>query len=246
MKNILLTGITRGIGKATCIKLIEDGYFVYGTYNTSKEEGEKMKKELKNIEIYQADFSNRNSTNKLIQELQDITFHGIVNNAGIILFEDWDSFSMKTWDTIMEVNVNAPLMLAHALRNNITKGGSILNIASTDGLVGALSSIAYSASKAALINLTLSLANAFGPKNIRVNAIAPGWIGDGMGSPAIPFAEWIIPFGRTATYEEVADLIVFLLSDKSTYINGSTQIIDGGRMAVDFVMKKEAELTAKS
>ncbi len=151
---------------------------------------------------------------------------------------------METWDKTFEVNVNAPLLIAHTLRNNISGGGVIINISSTDGLNGAVASIAYSASKAALINLTKSLTNVFSSKKVRVNSISPGWIGDGMGSPAIKFAKWFNPLERTANYEEIAEVVSFLLSDKSSFINGSNMIVDGGSQAVDFVLKKEAELTS--
>ena len=150
---------------------------------------------------------------------------------------------METFDKIMEVNLNAPMMLSHVLRDSIDKGGSIINISSTDGLIGSLSSIAYSASKAALINISKSLTNVYAQKKIRVNTIAPGWVGDGMDSPAIEDAKWINPLGRTGRYEEIANVVYFLISDQANFINGETLVVDGGSSAVDYVLKKEEELS---
>ena len=101
---------------------------------------------------------------------------GLVNNAGAIDFQKWDEFSIDEWRKVFAVNVDTPVFLVHALRESFTNGASIVNIASTDGMTGSFGSIAYSASKAALLNVTKSLANVLGPDGIRVNAIAPGWI----------------------------------------------------------------------
>ena len=245
MKNILVTGISSGIGKAICYQLVKDGYFVYGTYNSHKEEAEKIKDELKNVELFQVDFSKRENTQKLLEELKDIQFWGIVNNAGIIEFASFDELDLESYDRIMEINLNAPLIIVQTLRNNIENGGAIINIASTDGMVGAIASAPYSISKAGLINLSMSLANIFGPKKIRVNSISPGWTGDGMQSPAIQDAIWFNPLNRTGKYEEVANLVSFLISKKSPFINGTNIVIDGESRAVDFSIKKEAEYTLK-
>lgn len=241
-KSVLVTGISRGIGKAICETLVKGGYFVHGTYNTGEKEAREIQSDLGNVAIYQIDFANRRETINLVSKLKKTEFYALINNAGMIEFENWDEFSLETWDKTMEVNLSAPLILTHGLRDNIEEGGSIVNIASTDGLVGSITSIAYSASKAALINLTQSLTNVFSPRKIRVNAIAPGWVGEGMDSPAIGEAKWINPLGRTAAYEEIAEIVSFLISQKASYINGTTIVADGGASSVDYVLKKEAEL----
>jgi NAD(P)-dependent dehydrogenase (short-subunit alcohol dehydrogenase family) len=89
----------------------------------------------------------------------------------------------------------------------------------------------------------MSLANVFGTKKVRVVSLSPGWIGDGMGSPVIEDARWFNPLSRTADYEEIANAVSLLLSDKASFINGTNFIVDGGSMAVDYCIKKENDLT---
>ena len=245
MKKILVTGISKNIGKAICIKLVKEGYFVVGTYNTGKEEAEALKTELKNVEIHQVDLSDSVQLSKLIENLRQHKFYSIVNNAGVIHFELFEDLNFENWEHTFAVNLNAPLRIIHGLRNNIEKDGSIVNIASTDGMNGCYASIAYSASKAGLINLGKSLGNIFGPKGIRVNTISPGWVGSGMDSPAIKEAEGNTPLARTAKPEEVAKLVNYLISEEASFINGENIVIDGGYSNVDPILKKEADALEK-
>lgn len=244
MKNILVTGMSRGIGRETTKVLVDEGYFVYGVYNTNKSEAEKIKKELNNVEIFQCDFSDRGNTLSLISKLKDVKFYGIVNSAGVFLDIDFDDFNMKAWEDTFEVNVCAPLLLVQGLRKNLEDGGSIVNISSTDGMVGSTSGLAYAASKAALISLTQSIAIIFASRKIRVNNIAPGWIGDGMQAPKelLKEAAKLNPLKRTGTYKEIANVVIFLLSEKASYVNGTTVVVDGGDMATNYILQKESEI----
>jgi NAD(P)-dependent dehydrogenase (short-subunit alcohol dehydrogenase family) len=244
MKNILVTGVSRGMGKAIAKLLVEKGYYIYGIYNTNQEEAEKLRTYLKNVEIYQCDFTNRENTKSLIQKLKQVRFHGIINSAGVFLPINFDNFDMRIWEETFEVNLNTPLLLINGLKDNLEEKASIINISSTDGMVGAISGIAYSASKAGLINLTQSLTNILAPKKIRVNAIAPGWIGDGMQSPKelLDEAATLNPLKRIGSYEEIAQVVNFLLSDESSYINGTVITVDGGDMATNYILQKEAQL----
>ncbi|MDP2947814.1 MAG: SDR family oxidoreductase [Nanoarchaeota archaeon] len=244
MKNILITGVSGGMGKAIAQLLVKEDYFVYGIYNTRKEEAEKLKRELKNLEIFQCDFSNRENTKTLIQTLKKFCFNGIVNSAGIFTSIDFNNFDIKEWDKTFEINLNAPLLLVEGLKENLEEGASIVNISSTDGMIGSISGIAYSASKAALINLTQSFANILSSKKVRTNTIAPGWIGDGMKAPKDLLKEVasLNPLKRNGNYEEIAQVVSFLLSDKSSYINGTTIIVDGGDSAINYILQKESEM----
>lgn len=94
-----------------------------------------------------------------------------------------------------------------------------------------------------MTNLTKSLINIFAEKSVRVNPITPGWVGDGIETPAIKEAKWLNPFNRTASYDEVAKVIRFLISDDASFINGESLVVDGGSSSVDYVLKKESELS---
>lgn len=245
MKTALVTGASKGIGKAIALNLANDGFMVHATYNTGKIEAEMMEKENKNIHFHKCDFLFDEELKNLVDVLASIKLDAIVNNVGMIEFEDFNTFDFKIWKDTFQVNLFAPLYLSMMLKDNLNSGAAIVNIASLDGYVGSFSSVSYSASKAALINLTKSLGNNFGLRGIRVNSIAPGWINTGMATDASYEAKKLTPLGRNGKPEEVADLVSYLLSEKASFINGETIIIDGGYGNVDYIMLQEAKLPNK-
>jgi len=241
-KTALVTGAAIGIGRAICDKLVSEGYKVYGTYNTSVDQANELKRKLKrDVEVLQADFRSRDQTLELIEKLNGVQFDAIINNAGMIEFEDFENYDFDVWDHTLAVNLTTPLLISLKLKDNIKKGGAIVNIASTDGLIGSFASMAYSASKAALINLTKSLGNNFASKGVRVNAVAPGWIRTAMSTEESSGADEITPLGREGRPEEVADLVSYLISEKASFITGATIVIDGGYTCVDYIMLQEAK-----
>ena len=243
LKNALVTGASHGIGRAICEKLVEEGFFVYCNYHeASEEEISEIENELKNVKFFKVDFSKRQQTIEFIEKLEGIQFHAIVNNAGTFLQEDFNDFDMQQWDHVIEVNLNTPLLICTKLHSAIVDGGAIVNISSTDGYTGSYSSMSYSASKAALSNLTKSLANNFARRNIRVNSICPGWINTGMSTDASYKATYLTPLGRNGKPIEIANTVSFLLSDKASFITGSNIFVDGGYTNVDSIMKEEAGL----
>jgi NAD(P)-dependent dehydrogenase (short-subunit alcohol dehydrogenase family) len=241
-KIALVTGVSRGIGRAIATQLLSDGFGVVGTYNTSKKDAEQLLEKTADLELFQCDFSERSQTLALIEKLGNRNFDLLVNNAGIFCFENPNSFDIDIWDKTIEVNLTTPMLLAIKLMPAMPDGSTIINISSTDGFTGSFNSIAYAASKAALNSLTKSLANVGGGKNVRVIAIAPGWVNNtGMNSPISKEAATLSSLGRNGEPAEIADLVSFLASSKAGFITGTTIVADGGYTCVDYIMKKEAE-----
>jgi NAD(P)-dependent dehydrogenase (short-subunit alcohol dehydrogenase family) len=239
-KTVIVTGASKGIGRAIAIQLVKSGYEVHGVYNSSKDEADQLTKEH-GIIFHQADLSQREQTLKLAEELLPLQIHALVNDAGIFEMDNLDDMDYAIWDKTLEVNLTAPLILSQKLSKSMSSGSSIVNIASTDGMIGAFDGASYAASKAALMNVTKSLGIHLGPKNIRVNAVAPGWIDTAMVSETPAEAsQAMTPLGRNGKPEEIANVVEFLISDKASYINGETIVVDGGLINVDYVLKKES------
>lgn len=239
-QTVIVTGASKGIGRAIAIQLIKSGYEVHGVYNSSKEEADKLAAEY-GITVHQADLSQREQTLRLAEELSSLQIHALVNDAGIFEMDNLDDMDYSIWDRTLEVNLTAPLIFSQRLSKSMTAGSSIVNIASTDGMIGAFDGTSYAASKAALMNVTKSLSIHLGPKNIRVNAVAPGWVDTDMASE-VPegVSQEMTPLGRNGKPEEIANVVEFLISDRASYVNGETITVDGGLINVDYVLKKES------
>ena len=168
MKRALVTGVSwdTGIGFAVTKQLVCDGYFVYAVYHSEDSTAKEilMKEYPNSVECIQCDLSDRNSVYSLIEFLRKNTLlDAIVNNAGAFGGgEDINNYDISEWDRVFAVNVTAPLLLSAGLKSILNSNAVIVNMVSTDGQRGSFSSISYAASKAALINLTDSLAINFG------------------------------------------------------------------------------------
>ncbi|MER6766115.1 MULTISPECIES: SDR family NAD(P)-dependent oxidoreductase [Amycolatopsis] len=238
---VLVTGASRGIGRAVAELLVREGVSVVGTYNSGNQEAAELTG-LGVVEMVRVDFADRAETARVLADLAASgPFNGIVNNAGAIEFERWGEFTLESWDRVFDINLRAVLSVTTTLTKSMPPGGSIVNLASKDGMIGTYASMSYSASKAALINLTRSLANVLGPAGIRVNAVSPGWADTGMSTEPSIEAGQLTPLGRNARPEEIAEVIKFLLSDASSFVSGANYLVDGGYTGVDLIMKKEAE-----
>ena len=155
---------------------------------------------------------------------------------------EFENFNMEIWDNDFEINVTAPFLIVSKLQNNINKEGAVVNILGVDVFTGSFSSISHSASRSAQVSVTKSLANNFGSRGIRVNAVAIGWVDSGTEfSQASSKAYNITPLGRNGTPQEVANLVNFLISKNASFMNGSIVVIDGGYSCVDTIMKQEYE-----
>lgn len=190
MKNIIVTGGSRGIGKCLAQNFAKAGHNVVLNYNKSKKEAEQIKKELEEqgikIEIFKADVSKREDVNKLIK-FAIKTMGGIdvlINNAGIAKLQMFQDVTEGTWNEIMDTNLKSVYYTIQGVLPEMLqkKSGCIINISSMWGSTGASCEAVYSASKAGMDAITKSLAKELGPSNIRVNSIAPGVINTDMNS----------------------------------------------------------------
>jgi NAD(P)-dependent dehydrogenase (short-subunit alcohol dehydrogenase family) len=236
MRKVLVTGASKRIGAATAIYLTSNGYEVHGTYNTGKTDADEINKKH-GVTFHQVDLSDKDATLAFAKAMAKEDFNCLVNNAGIFELDGWSELDYSSWDKTLAVNLNAPLILSREISQSMKKDDAIVNIASTDGMIGAFDGISYSVSKAGLINLTKSMGIQLGPKGIRTNAIAPGWINTAMveDAPAETSQE-MTPLGRNGEPEEIAKVVEFLLSDKASYVNGETIVVDGGLINVDYVL----------
>ncbi|MBP9812941.1 SDR family oxidoreductase [Candidatus Saccharibacteria bacterium] len=243
MKTILVTGGTRGIGRAITEKLLSEGHKAFVVYRESIEQADELTEKYGDqVATLQANLADKEQVSQLIENLKDIQFDGIVNNAGIVYLTKWEDFNFDEWEETLAVNLTAPIKLVHGLRNNLKDGGAVVNIASVDGFCAAFDTVAYAASKAALISVTKSLAAILGSRGIRVNAIAPGWVETEMTADTMPDeSKELTPLKRNAKPEEVANVASFLLSEQSSFVSGTTVTVDGGLTVVDYTLYKESE-----
>jgi NAD(P)-dependent dehydrogenase (short-subunit alcohol dehydrogenase family) len=237
-RTALVTGASRGIGQAIAERLLADGWSVRGTYRSGAAEIAALTAKWPGLTAHRVDLGDDDQVDALIAALRGSRLDALVNNAGVIHFENVEDFDPVAWRETFEVNLIAPVRLAAALEAEL-RGGAVVNVASTDGLVGSYNSLAYAASKAALINVTKSLGNVLARSAIRVNAVTPGWIATDMTSEEELAAEHT-PLGRLGTPGEVAAAVAWLLDPQASFVTGASVVIDGGYSNVDVVMKEEA------
>lgn len=240
-KSAIVTGATRGIGKAIALELARRGGRVAFNYSKSADEAEKLKAEIVNSGVKcfaaQCDVANTEAAADFVKQAT-AEFGGVdflINNAGIT--RDTLILRMKEadWDSVIDTNLKGAWNFSKAVLRPMMKnenGGSILNISSISGVVGMLGQTNYSASKAGMIGLTKSLAKEIASRKITVNALALGLIETEMAAEMnAEFREKIlaqIPLGRLGNVEEVAQIACFMLSDAARYITGQVIQPDGG------------------
>ena len=233
-KVAVVTGGSRGIGAEIVKTLSKNNYVVVLNYNKSKDLAEKISTDYKNVYPFQADVSNYTE----VQSLVDFTIKKfnhidlIINNAGIDLIKTINDTTLEDFDKIMKTNLYSSFYTSKEFSKYMInqKYGSIINISSIWGLIGASCEMAYSVSKAGLDAMTKSLAKELGLSNIRVNSIAPGIIDTDMNS-FLSEEEKLelnseIPLRRIGSVSDVASCVLFL--DKNPYITGQIIEVNGG------------------
>ena len=239
-KTVLITGANRGIGKSIAIKFAEHGANIAFSDIQYNDDSKQLEQELgasgTKIKGYASDASSFTDSEQLINQIMDDfeTIDVLVNNAGITRDNLLLRMTEQDWDRVINVNLKSVFNLTKAIQKVMIKQrfGSIINMSSVVGIEGNSGQSNYAASKAGIIGFTKSIAQELGSRNIRCNAIAPGYIETEMTArlPQEFRDKWIqdIPMKRAGTPDDVANLALFLASDLSSYVTGQAITVCGG------------------
>lgn len=237
-KTVLVTGASRGLGKATALRFAKEGANIVLNYAANEQAAVKTAAEIEaqNVHCLQfmADVSNEQAVQSMIQAAVQ-EFGGIdilVNNAGIVFDVPFNERTGDQWRRTLDVNLNGVYYCTKYAAPHIQEGGSIINISSTNGtIVYHPDSVDYDVSKAGVIMFTQAMARELAP-NVRIDCVAPGWFDTDINAD-LP-ADYIkketekISIGRFGQPDEVASVVAFLASDDARYITGATITVDGG------------------
>jgi 3-oxoacyl-[acyl-carrier protein] reductase len=241
-KVAIITGASRGIGKGIAEVFAKHGAQVAFTYSASAESALQLEKELVALGVkakgYQSNAANFEDAQKLIDEvLADFgTIDILINNAGVTKDNLLMRMSEQDFDSVIEINLKSVFNMTKAVQKTMLKNrkGSIINMSSVVGVKGNAGQANYAASKAGMIGFTKSIALELGSRNIRCNAIAPGFIETEMTAKLNPevVQGWrdSIPLKRGGSPEDIANACVFLASDLSAYVTGQVMNVDGGML----------------
>ena len=229
-----ITGASRGIGLAIANALNQHGYDVIGTAR-GEFNFDPVNKNVKMISL-QLDITSREEVKNLPSKLKemDLMPNIIINNAGITSDQLFLRMSELDWDKVIDTNLNGVFNVTKAFIKHLvkSKSGRVINISSVSGLMGNPGQVNYSSAKAALGGFTKSLAKEVGSRNITVNSVAPGFIDTDMTSYLNDEAKAEIvkgiPLQKLGSTDDIADLVLYLASEKGAYITGQTISVDGG------------------
>ena len=230
-KRALVTGASRGIGRAIAQELAGAGATVVIGYRTGRDEAEALAAELGGRAI-QADVSSSDEAKRLVEEAGDLDV--LVNNAGLTRDTVLARMSDDDWRTVIDTNLSSIFYTCRAVVRPMMKrrSGSIVNVSSIVGVHGNFGQTNYAASKAGIIGFTKSLARELGSRSIRANVVAPGYVKsqltDALPEEATAAMISSTPLGRVAEPEEIAGAVRFLASDEASFITGEVLLVDGG------------------
>lgn len=237
-KVAIVTGASRGLGRASTIALVEQGARVLAVARSLDGLKELESVAPTSIQIRQCDMRDADTLAQLPQAAIDSfgSLDIVVNNAGVAPAGKFLEQNTQVWADVMAVNVTAPAILTHAAGQHMMSqgAGKIINVASTSGILGKATLVAYSASKGALLQFTKALAAEWAKAGIQVNAIAPGAFATDAQRAVLDAPEILerrlrkIPVRRMGDSEEIGPLICYLASSKSDFVTGSVFVIDGG------------------
>ena len=242
-KVAIVTGASKGIGRAIALSLASSGYNILINYFNSENEAKKTKDlvQEKGVDstLYRADVSNRTQVQNMIKycikwgKAIDV----LVNNAGILEQKDFYAINDQEWTETLNINLQSAFICTQEASKLMLKNSSIVNISSIGGQIGGPNAPHYSAAKGALLTFTKSTAKLLAPKNIRVNAVAPGFIETEMFTHILSKQNKVkddivssIPIGRIGTPADVGDAVDFLVSSKASYITGQVLNVNGGSL----------------
>lgn len=240
METVLVTGASRGIGRAIAKLFAVNGYNVAINYNINKDAADALMNELStvncNVMTVQADVANKDQVDEMIRRVNERfgTIDILVNNAGIAGQRLFTDISVDEWDRMFDVNVKGMFLCCQAVLHGMInkKSGKIINISSIWGITGASCEVHYSAAKSAIIGFTKALAKELGPSNIHVNCVAPGVIDTDMNSDldeaAIADLKDQTPLGTIGIAEDIAETVYFLATSKANFITGQIISPNGG------------------
>ena len=238
VKIALVTGASKGIGKAIAIELAKNKINVVVNYNKDEKEAIKVVEEIKKIGAdaiaVKADVSDFGQCSSMMEIVKKKfgSLDILINNAGVLSDKTFEKMTKEQWNFVLSTNLDGVFNITKNALPLLKDNGRIVNISSVVGINGNFGQTNYAASKAGIIGFTKSLAKELGKRKITVNAVAPGFIDTQM-TKTIPFIRRkilieIIPLKRVGMPEDVANLVAFLASDKASYITGEAICVDGG------------------
>ena len=242
-KVALVTGASRGIGKAIALSLAKQGAKIVVNFNTGESAAAQVVQDITKYDgeaiAVQADVSQPEQVDQMIKQVMTAwsTIDILVNNAGVTQDRLMIRMSPDDWDPVVDVNLRGAFLCTQLVLSQMVKkrSGRIINISSIVGITGNPGQANYAASKAGLIGLTKALAREVASRNITVNALAPGYIATSMVEKVSEEVQEKIldriPMGRFGTPEDVAEAVTFLCSEGAGYITGQVIVIDGGIIA---------------